>query len=234
MITVVDPEAARVALAAGAMGCPQAGCSGVLRPWSAARPRTVATVGGVRVRLAPGRARCRSCRVTHVLLPAWCLPRRAYGVEVIGAALSAAAQGAGYRRAAAAAGAPVSTVKAWLRAVARGAAALTAAAVAVTRSMGGDTGGCWVPGPACDRPIGAALRALGVAAGSLAHAVGLEPAARPGSLSGVDYLALIIQLHRCDLFARLRLGDPANVGMARPWDQVVMVTAGRLLISSVA
>ncbi len=234
MITVVDLEAARVALAAGAMRCPQAGCSGVLRPWSAARPRTVATAGGVRVRLAPGRARCRSCRVTHVLLPAWCLPRRAYGVEVVGAALSAAAQGAGYRRAAAAAGAPVSTVKAWLRAVARGAAALTAAAVAVTRSMGGDTGGCWAPGPSPDRPVGAALRALGVAARSLAHAAGLEPATRPKPLTGVDYPALIAQRHRRDLFARLRLGDPANAGMARPWDQVVMVTAGRLLISSTA
>lgn len=230
MITVVDPEAARVALAAGAMGCPQAGCSGVLRPWSAARPRTVATVGGVRVRLEPGRARCRSCRVTHVLLPAWCLPRRAYGVEVIGAALSAAAEGAGYRRAAAVAGAPVSTVKAWLRAVARGAAALSAAAVAVARSMGGDIGGCWARGPAPDRPIGAALRALGVAARALAHAAGLEPVTRPRSLTGVDYLALIIQRHRRDLFARLRLGDPGNAGMARPWDQVVMVTAGRLLI----
>jgi hypothetical protein len=26
--------------------------------------------------------------VTHVLLPSWCLPRRAYGVEVVGAGLS--------------------------------------------------------------------------------------------------------------------------------------------------
>jgi len=234
VITVVDPEAARVALAAGAMGCPQAGCSGVLRPWSAARPRTVTTVGGVRVRLAPGRARCRSCRVTHVLLPAWTLPRRAYGVEVIGAALSAAAQGAGYRRAAVAAAAPVSTVKAWLRAVARGAAALSAVAVAVTRSMGGDTGGCWAPGTAPDPPIGAALRALGVAARSLAHAAGLEPGTRARSLTGVDHLALITRRHRCDLFTRLRLGDPCNAGMARPWEQVVMVTAGRLLTSAMA
>ncbi|WP_157437792.1 hypothetical protein [Actinoplanes subtropicus] len=128
----------------------------------------------------------------------------------------------------------MSTVKAWLRAVARGAAALTAAAVAVTRSMGGDTGGCWAPGPSPDRPVGAALRALGVAARSLAHAAGLEPATRPKPLTGVDYPALIAQRHRRDLFARLRLGDPANAGMARPWDQVVMVTAGRLLISSTA
>jgi len=138
----------------------------------------------------------------------------------------------------------VSTVKAWLRAVARGAAALTAAAltaaaltaaaVAVTRSTGGDTGGCWAPGTAPDHPIGAALRALGVAARSLAHAAGLEPATRPRSLTGVDYLSLITQRHRCDLFTRLRLGDPSNAGMARPWDQVVMVTAGRLLISAMA
>lgn len=83
-------------------------------------------------------------------------------------------------------------------------------------------------------PIGAVLRALGVAARSLAHAAGLESATLPRSLTGVDYLAPITHRHRCDLFARLRLGDPANVAMAGPWDQVVMVTAGRLLISAMA
>jgi hypothetical protein len=41
------------------------------------------------------------CAVTQVQLPAWCVPRRGYGVEVVGAALLAAAEGAGHRRVAA-------------------------------------------------------------------------------------------------------------------------------------
>ena len=46
------------------------------------------------------------CAVTQVLLPAWCVPRRGYGVEVVGAALLAAAEGAGHRRVAACVDAP--------------------------------------------------------------------------------------------------------------------------------
>jgi hypothetical protein len=50
-----------------------------------------------------------------VLLPAWCLARRADAGEVIGAALEAAAAGAGHRKAARLVGRPVSTVRGWLR-----------------------------------------------------------------------------------------------------------------------
>ena len=39
-----------------------------------------------------------ACRVTHVLLAVSCLARRADGVEVIGAALTAKAGGLGHRR----------------------------------------------------------------------------------------------------------------------------------------
>jgi hypothetical protein len=53
--------------------------------------------------------------VTHVLLPAWCLSRRAGEGEVIGAALQAAAGGEGYRKIAAGLGRPASTVRGWLR-----------------------------------------------------------------------------------------------------------------------
>ncbi len=52
---------------------------------------------------------------THVLLPAWCLARRADAGEVIGAALEARAAGAGHRKIAARLGRPVSTVRGWLR-----------------------------------------------------------------------------------------------------------------------
>jgi hypothetical protein len=55
--------------------------------------------------------------VSHVLLPADVLLRRADAVEVIGAGLLAAAGGLGYRRVAEEVGRPVSTVRGWLRRV---------------------------------------------------------------------------------------------------------------------
>src|SRR5262249_62223729 len=71
--------------------------------------------GGRLTRLRPRRARCRSCRVTHVLLAVLALVRRADTVEVIGAALVAAARGGGFRSVAAGLGLPPSTVRGWLR-----------------------------------------------------------------------------------------------------------------------
>jgi hypothetical protein len=50
-----------------------------------------------------------------VLLPVSCLLRRADAVTVIGAALVAKAQGAGYRRAAERVGRPAGTVRGWCR-----------------------------------------------------------------------------------------------------------------------
>jgi len=49
-----------------------------------------------------------------VLLPAWCLLRRADAGEVIGAALAAAAAGGGHRKIARVLGRPASTVRGWL------------------------------------------------------------------------------------------------------------------------
>jgi hypothetical protein len=69
--------------------------------------------------LRPRRARCLSCRVSHVLLPVFALLRRADLVEVIGAALSAKAAGAGVRTIAAGLGRSVETVRGWLRSFAR-------------------------------------------------------------------------------------------------------------------
>jgi hypothetical protein len=70
VITVVDPDAARVALAAGQLACPEPGCDGVLRVWSRARAWRVRMPGGDLQRLRPDRAQCRACGITHVLLPA--------------------------------------------------------------------------------------------------------------------------------------------------------------------
>jgi hypothetical protein len=50
-----------------------------------------------------------------VLLPAACLPRRADGVESVGAALLAGATGQGHRSIAGSLGLPADTVRGWLR-----------------------------------------------------------------------------------------------------------------------
>lgn len=114
-----DPVEVERRLRAGELRCP---CGGGLAPWGHARRRGVRGVGGLR----PRRARCGSCRVTHVLLAVSCLLRRADGVEVIGAALRAKATGAGHRRIAAGLARPESTVRGWLRAFARAAEAVRA------------------------------------------------------------------------------------------------------------
>lgn len=106
-------------LGAGELRCP---CGGVLRSWGHARPRSVRGVGVLR----PRRGRCVVCRVTHVLLAVSCLVRRADGVEVIGAALTAKAGGQGHRPIAVRLGRPASTVRGWLRAFAGRAAAVWA------------------------------------------------------------------------------------------------------------
>jgi len=66
-------------------------------------------------RRRPRRSICRACAATHVLVPEDTLLRRRDGVEVIGAALVAKAQGRGHRRVAADLGRVASTVRGWLR-----------------------------------------------------------------------------------------------------------------------
>jgi len=101
-------------LAAGEVGCPD--CRrGVLRPWGWARAREVRGIAEI---LRPRRGRCRQCLITHVLLPVTALARRAYGAEVIGAALLARSGGSGYRPIGARLGVPAATVRGWLRVMA--------------------------------------------------------------------------------------------------------------------
>jgi hypothetical protein len=108
-------------LVSGGLVCP--GCAGSLGPWGWARSRVLrGAVGSVVLR--PRRARCSGCGMSHVLLPVFVLLRRVDLVEVIGAALSAKAAGAGARTIAAGLGRPVETVRGWLRSFARRAAAL--------------------------------------------------------------------------------------------------------------
>jgi hypothetical protein len=97
----------------GLLWCP--GCGGRLGGWGHAARRPVFTAGRVPVAVRPRRARCGSCGVTHVLLPAWLLARRCDGTAVIGDMLARAARGQGFRSIAAASGVPEGTVRARLR-----------------------------------------------------------------------------------------------------------------------
>jgi hypothetical protein len=112
-VLIVRSDVARVEsdLAGGRVGCPA--CGGVLRPWGHGRGRVLR--GEDRsLAFRPRRARCRSCLVTQVLLPDFCLARRRDRVEVIGSALAANAAGRGWRRIAANIGVPPGTVRGWL------------------------------------------------------------------------------------------------------------------------
>lgn len=98
-------------LLAGRLWCPS--CDGMLGPWGHARERKLREASRL-VWLRPRRSRCRSCRVTHVLLPVIALLRRMDLAEAIGRALEAKASGQGHRRIARVLGCPATTVRSWL------------------------------------------------------------------------------------------------------------------------
>jgi hypothetical protein len=97
----------------GLLLCP--GCGGRVGGWGHAVWRRVFMAGRIPVGVRPRRARCASCGVTHVLLPAWLLSRRCDGTAVIGDMLARAARGQGFRQIAAATGVPEDTVRDRLR-----------------------------------------------------------------------------------------------------------------------
>jgi transposase-like protein len=114
-----------VVLAAGELACPD--CSGPLSRWGFARSREIRTRDGVRS-FRPRRALCAECDTTHVLCPAWSVPRRRDSAEVIGEALRLAVDGDGHRRIAGKLQRPPGTVRGWLRAARRRAGELRACA----------------------------------------------------------------------------------------------------------
>ncbi|GAA2814620.1 hypothetical protein [Nonomuraea dietziae] len=88
LITVeVDAAEVERRLRAGEITCPS--CAGVLTGWGFGRRRRLWGMGEALIEVQPRRTRCSSCARTHVLL------QRADGVEVVGTALEAKAQGAG-------------------------------------------------------------------------------------------------------------------------------------------
>jgi len=106
-----------------------------MRPWSGYQ-RWVRSGGGV-WRVWVRRAKCRSCGVTHALLPSFALLRRLDAVWVIGAALERAAGGAGLRVVAAGLGVPHTTVRDWWRRFRVRAPVLVAGLCALVVELGG-------------------------------------------------------------------------------------------------
>src|SRR6266545_636235 len=73
VIFAVDVEAAGHVLRAGRLTCPE--CGGALRVWARARTRRVHAPEGRHVELTPDRGLCRGCGTSHVVVPAWYVPR---------------------------------------------------------------------------------------------------------------------------------------------------------------
>jgi Domain of unknown function (DUF6431) len=219
MIFAVDVRAAGRMLRAGRLSCP--GCGGPLRVWTAARPRTVAMTDGSRVELVPDRGRCRGCSATHVVLPGWYVPRRAYAVEVIGCVLLAGARDEPRRRIAARLGLPVGTVASWLTAARQAATMLVSRAIEVagTAVRASRSAAHWL-----GSNLAEALDALGDAARELTHTP-TAAAARAGG-TGIDYLQLLQIQHRRDVRRRLHIVAPdGDLSSIAPWDAVNLITA---------
>ena len=133
-----------------------------------------AAAAGPDVWFCPRRARCRGCGATHVLLPAWCLARRADAGEVIGLGLEAKAAGAGHRTIAARLGRPASTVRGWLRAFAVRAEQVRSVFTALAASLVTDPP---LPAPA-GSPAADAVAAVAAAAAAAARVPGVGTVAR--------------------------------------------------------
>lgn len=230
MIFAVDVGAVGQALRAGRLRCPA--CDGALRLWSPARTRRVRTPAGDFVELTPDRGLCRACTTSHVIVPAWYVPRKAYTAEVVGAALLGAADRETRRPLAQRLHVPLNTVNDWLRRARHAATALIGHALLIA------------PDPGRDRPdprtrndaLAEALVTLGDSAAWFARAGAPAPAQPPGpGQTGIDYLRLIAAQHHRDQCRTLHIADPSQaMASLRPWHVVNLLTARRGLFTLTA
>ena len=168
MTEVFDAAAARIALARRKLGCPD--CGQPLRPWGHARERAVRDLDGALARVRPDRSFCTGCDVTHVVLDAGLLPRRAYAAGLIGQALVAAALGSGHRRIARELAVPAGTVRGWIRGARRSAAELRITGIRTVVAFDQDA----LPTRVRPDELGCALEHLGAAASVLGRRFGLQ------------------------------------------------------------
>jgi len=167
MIQVFDTAAARYALARRKLRCPD--CGRALKPWGRARERTVRGLGGELVTVRPDRALCAGCKVTHVVLDAGLLPRRAWSAGLIGQALVAAALRSGHRRIARDLDVPAGTVRGWVRGARRSAVQLRVTAIRAVVAAGHEMPARWPPDE-----LSFALENLGAAAWVMGRRPGLQ------------------------------------------------------------
>jgi hypothetical protein len=172
VLLCADAAAASADLAGGLLACPSCR-TGRLARWGHGRERVIRLLGGAAARLRPDRARCRSCRRTHILLPSWCAPRRADALEVIGTGLAAALGGAGSARISADLGVPPGTVRGWLRRLRCRAEEMRCWAMHQLGWICGTDPA--LPEPAAS-PLGDALNAAAAAAHAAITGYGLGPA----------------------------------------------------------
>jgi hypothetical protein len=167
-----DRDVVERQLLSGGLCCPS--CGGVLGGWGNAAERRVRVLDGPDVVLVPRRSRCRACGGTHVLLPARFLSRRADAGAVIGRALEEKAAGSGHRVIALALGRPASTVRGWLRCLARNAGRVRERFTALAAGLVTDPP---LPGPA-PSPLGDAVAAVAAAAAAASRVPGVGTVAR--------------------------------------------------------
>lgn len=173
MLTVNgDRDEVERQLAGGELACPS--CGGVLGGWGNGVTRRVRQLDGPDEIVTPRRSRCRGCRATHVLLPARLLSRRADAGAVIGRALEAKASGSGHRVVAGLLGRPESTVRGWLRALARNAVRVRERFTSLAASLVTDPP---LPAPA-GSPAADAVAAVAAAAAAAVLLPGVSAVAR--------------------------------------------------------
>lgn len=150
--------------------CPD--CGEPLGRFGWARARFVRTLEGERY-LRPRRTWCSSCAASHVLFPAWAVPRRRDAAEVIVAALLAKAAGAGHRVIAERLHRPAATVRGWLRRAEAQAESIRVSATTWAHALDH----CLEAIDPVGSALGDAVEALGVAAGAAVRRLGPRAAA---------------------------------------------------------
>jgi hypothetical protein len=187
--------------------------------------------GDLLVPLTPDRGRCRGCGVTHVVLPAWYIPRRAYTVDVIGSVLLAGARRESRRAIAQRLGLPVGTVASWLTAARSAATSLVAHAYSVAghavreyRSAAASWG----------NDLAEALDAIGDASRAFAPRTPTPPRRTDmAGRSGIDYLGLLDAEHCRQLRHRLHIAGPDGpIPGLPPWHVANLITAQHGLLAT--
>lgn len=191
MLTVgSDAAGVERMLGEGGLSCP--GCGGRLARWGYARERVVFGLGRRGWRVRPRRSRCTACRVTHVLLPARLLARRADEVAVIGVALAAAARGHGYRRAARELGVPQDTVRGWVRRAAGRAGQVREVFTRVAAALSADPVPLEPAGPPLADALAAVAAAAAAAAGRWPELLTVSPWAIASAVTNATLMAPVM------------------------------------------